>query len=471
MVTQAIVGLAFDKAKIHILTHISACRQGPLRINAYLCVMEKGARTMTALYHTLGCKLNYAETSTVGRLMAERGIMPATAGTEPDIIVVNTCTVTEVADTKSRRAIAALHRRHPGARILVTGCYAQLRATEAASLPGVALVAGNNDKLRLAQWIDGVVEAPEVKDARDFVDFMPSCARGDRTRYWLKVQDGCDRWCSYCAIPRARGRSRSGTIDQLVAQAADAAAHGGREIVITGVNIGDWGRTRGESLIDLLRALDKVDGVERYRISSLEPDLITNEIIDMVASSRRFMPHWHIPLQCGSDAVLALMRRRYDTAQFAERVRAIRQRQPQAFIGVDLIVGMRGETAELFEESRRYVEGLPVTRLHVFPYSERAHTRALEIEPSVPAAEKARRARIMGDISLAKHAAMAASMVGQTRPVLIERGRPGQPMAGHTDNYMHVTVTDATHAMDNSVLPVTITAYNAADASLTGLLA
>ena len=292
----------------------------------------------TALFHTFGCKLNFAETSTVARIFASKGIQRAHEGDVPDYIVVNTCSVTEIADKKCRQAIRSFARRYPEAKIVVTGCYAQLKPSEVASLPGVVVVAGTDRKLSLADYLDeferkahddaGVSDGPSssyVTPVKDIRSFSPSCSRGDRTRYFLKVQDGCDYYCSYCTIPMARGRSRSGRIDEIVAQARDVAAEGGKEIVLTGVNIGDFGKGTDETFFDLCRSLDEVEGIERYRISSIEPNLLTDELIDFVASSRRFMPHFHIPLQSGSDEVLRLMRRRYDTALFRSKIEHIRR--------------------------------------------------------------------------------------------------------------------------------------------------
>jgi len=418
--------------------------------------------TYTALYHTFGCKLNFAETSTVAQLLAERGIRRVTPDETPDVIVVNTCSVTEEADRKCRRAIRSFHRRYPSAIIAVTGCYAQLKPTEAAALPGVAVVAGINDKLRLPELIETRLKGEssentaEIPDASTLREFIPSCSRGDRTRYFLKVQDGCDYWCSYCTIPKARGRSRSGSIDQLVAQARQAAYEGGREIVITGVNIGDFGKGRDDNFLDLCRALDEVEGIERYRISSIEPNLLTDETIDFVAASRHFMPHFHIPLQCGSDAVLQLMRRRYGTSLFRARIEHIKRVMPHAFIGVDLIVGARGETPERFAESRDFVDSLPISQLHVFPYSERPGTRALEIDYIVDPAEKHRRMTEMVSISERKHSDFCRSFIGTVRPVLLEHSHAGAErnvMNGFTDNYIKVEV-DAVPELDNRIVAV-----------------
>lgn len=411
-----------------------------------------------ALFHTFGCKLNFAETSTVAKMLAGRGIISAREGETPDIIVVNTCSVTELADKKCRQAIRAFNRRYPAAAIVVTGCYAQLKAPDIEKMPGVVIVAGNDRKLEIAdaveRWLDRrepVLLHTPVKDIRSF---SPSCARGDRTRFFLKVQDGCDYFCSYCTIPYARGRSRSATIDSLVAQASGAAAEGGKEIVITGVNIGDFGKGRQDTFFDLMRALDQVEGIERYRISSIEPNLLTDEMIEWVAGSRAFMPHFHIPLQSGSDAVLQLMRRRYGTSVFRHRVETIREVMPHAFIGVDLIVGARGETPEEFAASRDFVDSLAISRLHVFPYSERPGTRALtDIDHVVSQHDKHMRARTMLDISDRKLKEFTDSFIGTVRPVLVEHRAKGDTMGGFTDNYLRVSLP-ADASLDNRIVPV-----------------
>ena len=398
----------------------------------------------TALFHTFGCKLNFSETSSVARMFSEKGIRRVQSGETPDIVVVNTCSVTDVADKKCRQAINRFARLYPEAVIVVTGCYAQLKSDEIAAIHGVDIVAGTDRKLELLDYLDRWLENRRTESyitpLTDIRKFDPSCSRGDRTRYFLKVQDGCDYWCSYCTIPKARGRSRSGTIESIVDQARQVAEEGGREIVLTGVNIGDFGKGRDDTFFDLIKALDNVDGIERYRISSIEPNLLTDEMIEWVASSRRFMPHFHIPLQAGSDEVLRLMRRHYDTALFRHRVERIREVMPHAFIGVDLIVGARGETDELFERSRDYVESLDISRLHVFPYSERPGTRALDIDYVVPQEVKHRRTNVMLRISEHKLADFASRFSGTVRPVLLEHQRPRRPMTGFTDNYLKVEV-------------------------------
>lgn len=407
--------------------------------------------TLTADYVTLGCKLNFAETSTVARLMADHGISRVHAGDRADIVVVNTCSVTAEADKKCRQAIRHAARRHPGAAIIVTGCYAQLRPDEVAAIPGVAIVAGNDRKGLLTEYLDNWLAERRARSyvtpADDITSFTPSCSRGDRTRYFLKVQDGCDYRCSYCTIPMARGRSRSASIAEIVGQAREVAAEGGREIVITGVNIGDFGRRagHGETFFDLCRALDEVDGIERYRISSIEPNLLTDPLIEWLAGeSRRFMPHFHIPLQSGSDAVLRLMGRRYTTELFRHKIEEIRRLIPDAFIGVDLITGARGETPELFEASREFVDSLDISRLHVFPYSERRGTRALGLDAVVvPEAEKHRRARAMIALSEAKLRRFSERFTGAVRPVLLEHIADDGSVAGFTDNYLRVELPDA----------------------------
>lgn len=411
-----------------------------------------------ALFHTFGCKLNFAETSTVAKMLAGRGIISAREGETPDIIVVNTCSVTELADKKCRQAIRAFNRRYPAAAIVVTGCYAQLKAPDIEKMPGVVIVAGNDRKLEIAdaveRWLDRREPLLLHTSVKDIRSFSPSCARGDRTRFFLKVQDGCDYFCSYCTIPYARGRSRSATIDSLVAQAASAAAEGGKEIVITGVNIGDFGKGRQDTFFDLMRALDQVEGIERYRISSIEPNLLTDEMIEWVAGSRAFMPHFHIPLQSGSDAVLQLMRRRYGTSVFRHRVETIREVMPHAFIGVDLIVGARGETPEEFAASRDFVDSLAISRLHVFPYSERPGTRALtDIDHVVSQHDKHMRARTMLDISDSKLKEFTDSFIGTVRPVLVEHRAKGDTMGGFTDNYLRVSLP-ADASLDNRIVPV-----------------
>lgn len=393
------------------------------------------------------------------KLLSGHGIRRAAPGENPDICVVNTCSVTELADKKCRQAIRKLIKSYPGALVIVTGCYAQLKSSEVAGIDGVDIVLGSDKKNDIVQYIERwkrsrAQQQVDVHGFRELTDFCPSCSRGDRTRYFLKVQDGCDYFCTYCTIPFARGRSRSGTIEMLTRQARDVAAEGGREIVITGVNIGDFGKNTGEKFIDLVKALDAVEGIERYRISSIEPDLLDDEIIDYVATSRRFMPHFHIPLQSGSDEVLRLMHRHYDTALYARKIEKIRETIPHAFIGVDLIVGARGETQELFEQSRRFVESLDVSRLHVFPYSERPGTVALRIDHVVDKHEKEERVEQMLRLSDEKLRRFTSRFTGTRRPVLLEHPRRGSNvMHGFTDNYLRVEVP-SDPSLANKIVPV-----------------
>lgn len=398
-----------------------------------------------AAYYTLGCKLNFAETSTIGKLLAEQGIRKVRPREKADVCVVNTCSVTELADKKCRQAIRRISKQHPGAFIVVTGCYAQLKPDEVAHIEGVDLVLGAEQKLDLLRYLDtldkkttqGAVVASAAKDIRTF---SPSCSADDRTRHFLKVQDGCDYFCSYCTIPFARGRSRNGTIASLVEQAAEVARQGGKEIVLTGVNIGDFGKSTGESFIDLIRALDEVEGIVRYRISSIEPNLITDEAIDFVAASRRFAPHFHIPLQSGSDEVLQLMRRRYDTALFRHKIEKIKAVMPHAFIGVDVIVGTRGETDAYFETARAFIESLDISQLHVFSYSERPGTAALKIDYAVDPQTKHLRSQQLLDISDRKLHAFYEAHSGCEAEVLFEHARKEGKMYGFTENYIKVEV-------------------------------
>lgn len=401
-------------------------------------------QNLKAEYHTLGCKLNFSETSAIGKMLAEKGILRAAKGDTPDIVVINTCSVTETADKKGRQLIRRLSSRYPEAAIVVTGCYAQLKPGEIFEIPGVDLVIGSNEKLRAADFIDSWLKnhekRMEVTPFLDIREFQPSCERGDRTRYFLKVQDGCDYFCTYCTIPFARGRSRSGSIDSLTETARKVAEEGGKEIVITGVNIGDFGRDTGENFFDLIKSLDSVEGIERYRISSIEPNLLTPEIIDWIANeARAFTPHFHIPLQAGSDAVLRLMNRRYDTALFESRIRKIREAIPDAFIGIDIIAGARGETEEEWEKSYGFVEGLPVDKLHVFPYSERPGTKALNIGHTVSQEEKHRRVTRLTALSDKKLHDFMSERLGREYDVLWEQPAPGNDrMHGFTPNYLRV---------------------------------
>lgn len=399
----------------------------------------------TAAYYTLGCKLNFAETSTIGKTLAAAGVRKAREGERADICVINTCSVTELADKKCRQAIRRIHKEHPGAFVVATGCYAQLKPEEVAAIEGVDLVLGAEQKLDILQYINSLQKCGEdeagrvaVTPSKDIRRFSPSCSADDRTRHFLKVQDGCDYFCSYCTIPYARGASRSATIPQVLQAVQEATAQGIREIILTGVNTGDFGRHSGEDFLTLLRELDKLDNIARYRISSIEPNLLTDDIIAFVASSSHFMPHFHIPLQSGSDDVLRLMRRRYTRDLFAEKVHTIRRLLPDAFIGVDIIAGMRGETLEYFKDSRDFIAALPVSQLHVFPYSERQGTRALDIPLAVPQEEKHRRVAELLHISETKHRDFCHAFEGTTRPVLFEDNKNRQYIYGFTDNYIKI---------------------------------
>lgn len=433
-----------------------------------------------AVYYTLGCKLNFAETSSIGESLKARGIRTARKGEMADVCVINTCSVTEVADSKCRQAIHRLVRNHPGAVVVVTGCYAQLKPEQVSALDGVDLVLGSNEK---GQVVDAIVErlqmmpeeralaAHEHRTVRtaDIRTFMPSCACGDRTRYFLKVQDGCDYYCTYCTIPYARGRSRNGSIASLVGQAKEAAAAGAKEIVITGVNIGDYGKTTGERFIDLLRALDRVEGIARYRISSIEPNLLTDEVLEFCAGSRAFMPHFHIPLQSGSDEVLTLMRRKYDTAFFRSKVERVLELMPDAFIGVDTIVGTRGETDELFRRAYEYMSTLPIAQYHVFPYSERPGTKALEIPHRVSPQDKKERSRQILELSDRLTRAFYNIYIGTVRPVLLEHSRNRRLVHGFTDNYIRVEIPCPPEGMeDNVIVSVRLGNWNAEGNALLG---
>lgn len=428
-----------------------------------------------AAYFTLGCKLNFAETSAIAQALAAEGVSSVRKGEHADICIVNTCSVTEVADHKCRQAIHKMVRQHPGALVVVTGCYAQLKPQEVAAIEGVSLVLDQDKKGRVVDIIkeylaSAPVRGKEMSALQEDVAspvFVPSCSRGERTRYFLKVQDGCNYFCTYCTIPFARGRSRNGSIESLVDQARQAASEGGKEIVLTGVNIGDFGRTTGESFLDLLRALDEVEGIERYRISSIEPNLLTDEVLQFCASSRAFMPHFHIPLQSGSDEVLRLMHRRYDTSLFYNKVSRARELMPDCFIGVDVIVGTRGETSALFDEAERFIESLPVSQLHVFSYSERPGTAALRIPHIVGPKEKHERSQRLLAISDRKLRAFYECFIGQVRPVLLEHSRTRGLYNGFTDNYIKVEYHGAD--CDNKILPLRLVGWNTDESALVAI--
>lgn len=435
----------------------------------------------TAKYMTLGCKLNFSETATFARTLYNMGVGEANAGEAADICLINTCSVTEMADHKCRQQIHKMVRENPGAVVVVTGCYAQLKSEEIAQIPGVSLVLGSNEKAHLVEYLRQAMQAREAdpiafatsceghpafhhaEKTKDIHSFQLSCSRGNRTRYFLKVQDGCNYFCTYCTIPYARGFSRNPSIATLVEQVKQAAAEGGKEVVITGVNIGDFGRTTGERFIDLVKALDEIEDIRRYRISSLEPDLCSDELIDYCVHSRAFMPHFHIPLQSGSDTVLRLMHRRYDAALFAHKVELIKEKMPHAFIGVDVMVGCRGETPDCFEECRSFIEGLDVTQLHVFPYSERPGTAALSIPYVVDDKEKKRRVHELLELSDQKTRAFYARHAGTEQEVLLEKSASGKAMHGFTRNYVRVQLPEhlSKPEYDNELLTVRIGDFNA----------
>ena len=453
-------------------------KRGSVQENDYFCTFKSLRMIDSSLlenrkaaYYTLGCKLNFAETSTIGKILSEQGVRKAKRGEVADICVVNTCCVTELADKKCRQAIRKIAKENPGAFVVVTGCYAQLEPKEVAAIEGVDLVLGAEQKLHILDYISdmrkhddhGIAITSPLKDIRTF---SPSGSADDRTRHFLKVQDGCDYYCTYCTIPFARGRSRNGSIESLVQQAEKVAAEGGKEIVLTGVNIGDFGKSTGEKFIDLIRALDEVDGISRYRISSWEPDLISDEAIDFLASSKRFAPHFHIPLQSGSDAVLKLMHRRYDSALFRHKIEKIKQIIPDAFIGVDVIVGTRGETEELFEESHRFIESLDITQLHVFSYSERPGTQALKIDLVVPPKEKHRRSEILLALSEQRLHAFYEAHIGKTADVLFEHTKGEKVMHGFTENYIRTEIPYNAKLV-NCERTVTLSGWNEEGTALT----
>ena len=434
-----------------------------------------------AAYFTLGCRLNFSETSTFGQMLQDMGVRTAQKGEHADICLINTCSVTEVADHKCRQAIHRMVRENPHSFVVVTGCYAQLEAETVSKIDGVDLVLGSNEKANLIQFLSEAWSRGREKQAlhefhsvrtKDIRAFAPSCSRGNRTRYFLKVQDGCNYFCTYCTIPYARGFSRNPSIASLVAQAEQAAREGGKEIVLTGVNIGDFGTTTGERFIDLVRALDQVEGIRRFRISSLEPDLLDDALIDYCAYSRAFMPHFHIPLQSGSDEVLRLMHRRYDRALFAHKIALIKERMPDAFIGVDVMVGSRGEKPEYFEDCYSFLASLDVTQLHVFPYSERPGTSALSIPYVVNDKDKKLRSKRLLALSDEKTQAFYATHIGQQAEVLFEKAARGKAMHGFTKNYIRVELPPsmAREEYDNQLIDVTLGEFNHDRSALKAIL-
>ena len=425
-------------------------------------------------FYTLGCKLNYAESSSIGRLFEDAGYREVNFEEGADVYVINTCSVTDFADRKCRKVVRQALRHNTQAFVVVIGCYAQLKPQEIADIPGVDLVLGASEKFRILDFIDGLSKAPgkglvragEVREANSFVNAF---SFGDRTRSFLKVQDGCDYKCSFCTIPMARGRSRSDTVESVVANARRIAEMGVKEIVLTGVNIGDFGngtevieglRPKKEALfIDLIRELDQVEGISRFRISSIEPNLCTDEVIDFVASSRRFAPHFHIPLQSGSNKILKLMRRRYVRELYADRVAHIRSVIPHCCIGVDVIVGFPGETEEDFIETYHFLHQLDISYLHVFTYSERPNTPAAEMGGIVTVEERRRRNQMLTMLSEKKRRYFYEQHLGQERTVLFENHTEPGWMSGFTDNYVKI-IAPYQAELINELAPVTLKAIN-----------
>ncbi|MCL2328933.1 MAG: tRNA (N(6)-L-threonylcarbamoyladenosine(37)-C(2))-methylthiotransferase MtaB [Bacteroidetes bacterium] len=397
-------------------------------------------------FYTLGCKLNYAETEAIARRFEEALFSRVEFSHSADYYVINTCSVTEVANKKSRNIIRKALKKNTHAKVIVVGCYAQLKPQEIISIAGVSLVLGAHDKFNIIEKLQELEEGKLQStvsscEISNVSNFESSYSLNERTRSFLKVQDGCNYNCSYCTIPQARGTSRNATIASIVQQAHEIAQSGIQEIVLTGINIGDFGRTTGEQFLDLLKALDKVEPIKRYRISSIEPNLLTSDIIDFVAQSRAFMPHFHIPLQSGCDEVLRLMRRRYTTDFFAQKIREIKQKIPYAGIGIDVIVGTNGETDEYFQNTYSFLKSLPISYLHVFTYSERENTDALAITPRIPEHERQQRNLILHELSEELSAQFLQQNAGQIRPVLFEMKQKNGVFVGYSDNYIRVQST------------------------------
>ena len=427
-------------------------------------------------FYTLGCKLNYSETSTISRMFEQRGYQKVEFNQQPDIFIINTCSVTENADKKCRKIVREAQAVNPDGYVAIIGCYAQLKPREIADIPGVDAVLGAAEKFRLIDLLDGFVKTPHSQKGQIFaspieeaVDYHVSYSLNDRTRTFLKVQDGCDYPCAYCTIPLARGKSRSDTIENVLKAAREIAersryAEAVKEIVLTGVNIGDFGLQdgqRSESFYDLVRALDEVEGIERFRISSIEPNLLTDEIIAFVAQSKRFVPHFHVPLQSGSNKMLALMRRRYRRELYVERVQKIKELMPHACIGVDVIVGHAGETQEDFLETYQFLSDLDISYLHVFTYSERPNTLAISIKPTVPIHQRAERSKMLHILSDKKRRAFYESQLGSVQTVLFEDDVQNGQMQGFTENYVRV-VAKYDPLLINELKTVQLTGFNEA---------
>lgn len=403
----------------------------------------------TVAFHTLGCKLNFSETSTLSRMLEQDGFEKREFTDQADFYVINTCSVTDNADKECRQLVRRIQRKAPDSFVVITGCYAQLKPVEIASIPGVDLVLGASEKFNITRHLQTLTKGDPARICSCDIDtvsgFNASYSINDRTRTFLKVQDGCDYTCSFCTIPQARGKSRSDRIDNVVRQVREIASTQVREVVLTGVNLGDFGKGRDgnkkqeESFYDLIRELDTIDGIDRYRISSIEPNLLTDEIIRFVASSQRFMPHFHVPLQSGSNKILGLMRRRYKRELYAEKVAAIKTLMPHCAIGVDVIVGFPGETEEDFKETFDFLHQLDVSYLHVFTYSERDNTDALAIKPVVPVAVRNERNKTLRNLSFMKLQYFTHQQEGQVRKVLFESHAKNGMMEGYTDNYIKIT--------------------------------
>ncbi|HNW51339.1 MAG TPA: tRNA (N(6)-L-threonylcarbamoyladenosine(37)-C(2))-methylthiotransferase MtaB [Prolixibacteraceae bacterium] len=414
-------------------------------------------------FFTLGCKLNFSETSTMARKFEEMGFSRADFKDFADVYVINSCSVTAESDKKSRNQIRAAIKRNPQAIVMVTGCYAQLKSNEIAEIEGVDYVLGSAEKMNITSYVNGLIKpikpVIQTTDHRKIKNYFSSYSFGDRTRTFLKVQDGCNYFCTYCTVPMARGTSRNDTIANTLREAQLVASRGIKEIILTGVNIGDFGRSTGETFFDLVKALDEVEGIERFRISSVEPNLLSNEIIEFVASSNRFAPHFHIPLQSGSNDVLALMKRKYPRELFAEKVRFIKSLMPDAFIGVDVIAGTNGETEELFQETLQFINGLDISQLHVFPYSERPNTAALQIPFKVPVHERHERVKQLIEISERKHRLFYENQLGALRKVLFEADKKHNRMFGWSDNYIRIE-TSWNPKLVNQVVPFKLESIN-----------
>lgn len=403
----------------------------------------------TVALHTLGCKLNFSETTSMGRLLENDGFVKKDFDEVADVYVINTCSVTDNADKECRQLVRRIQRLAPEALVVITGCYAQLKPEEIAAIPGVNLVLGAAEKFNIAGHLKELSKNDAGKicscDIEDVNEFTASRSVNERTRIFLKVQDGCDYNCSFCTIPMARGKSRSDSISNVLQNVEEIALGGGKEVVLTGINLGDFGKgltggkKREEDFFELVRALEEQGAVERFRISSIEPNLLSNEIIEFVSNSRHFMPHFHIPLQSGSNRVLAAMRRRYQRELYAERVGLIKMMMPHACIGVDVIVGFPGESDDMFRETAMFLEELDISYLHVFTYSERDNTQALDIKPVVPMSVRHERNKILRNLSYRKMQAFTEKHIGQTRKVLFEGVNKNQMMEGYTDNYIKIT--------------------------------